>query len=89
MKYFLPFAFIFILIAGCDKFEPKENIWGQVIFSGLSHRQFEQHAPEARQKEVSSWQHIYADQIVLSIFSQDSGETYELEFNPNDFSKFQ
>lgn len=74
-----------LLLTTCTQDDSEIPGLGQVTFNSVSIESFSGNLPNGRIAGPSSWKHIFYPEETLEITNKVTGETYSIEYNPNDF----
>ncbi|MEX2594049.1 MAG: fibrobacter succinogenes major paralogous domain-containing protein [Anditalea sp.] len=76
----------FLLFLGCTQMEPEFlSQSGEVRFKAVTLSSFSGNMPNGRAEADSDWKHIFKDQARLEVTDKNTGQTYEVDYNPNEF----
>lgn len=81
--YVILFFFLFLL--GCEKKEEPSLNKGQVRLSAIELQAYNQGNPNAKLSSGSTWTHVFDSEAKIIFTNQQTGEKYELIYNPNNF----
>jgi uncharacterized protein (TIGR02145 family) len=76
-----------LLLTTCTQDDSEIPGLGQVTFKSVSIESFSGNLPNGRIAGPSSWKHIFYPEETLEITNKVTGETYSIEYNPNDFGE--
>ncbi|MEX2593317.1 MAG: hypothetical protein WD426_11115 [Anditalea sp.] len=77
-----------LFFVGCTQMEPEIlSRSGEVIFNAVTVSSFSGNMPNGRKEADSDWEHIFKDQAMLEVTDKNTGQTYEVIYNPNEFGE--
>lgn len=82
----LPFFYLFFVLyifTACEKEDNRLANQGTVGIAGISLEEYLPGGANNARMEASTWSHVFANELLLTIRSKTTNELYELRFNPN------
>ncbi|MEX2594051.1 MAG: FISUMP domain-containing protein [Anditalea sp.] len=88
MKSLTSCLILSFFLLGCSQMEQEDlSRSGEVRFKAVSLSSFSGNMPHGRTDAASSWKHIFKDKAKLEVTNKNTGQTYVLDYNPNEFGE--
>ncbi|GGF24302.1 fibrobacter succinogenes major paralogous domain-containing protein [Echinicola rosea] len=86
-KSIFAFFIVLFLIFGCTQETIDHPLLGTASFSKIVFDDLTNYSPNSKVASNSEWKHIFKESAILVITNKATGQVYNLEYNPNDFTK--